>query len=91
MEVDELAPLSQTLIKYVKNVVWTLLYYSRSAVLPLAEAFIEIAERQSKRTEDFLISCYQFLDYVASHSHAAVLFLASDMILEVQSDASYLS
>eukprot|EP00957_Ditylum_brightwellii_P137827 10507969-Ditylum_brightwellii.AAC.1 len=34
---------------------------------------------------------HQLLDYVATHQNAAVCFVASDMILTVHSDASYLS
>eukprot|EP00957_Ditylum_brightwellii_P181863 13854655-Ditylum_brightwellii.AAC.1 len=35
--------------------------------------------------------CHQLLDYVATHPNAAVRFVASDMILAVHSDMSYLS
>eukprot|EP00957_Ditylum_brightwellii_P090443 6887935-Ditylum_brightwellii.AAC.1 len=34
--------------------------------------------------------CHQLLDYVATYPNAAVCFVASDMILAVHSDASYL-
>eukprot|EP00957_Ditylum_brightwellii_P035237 2672431-Ditylum_brightwellii.AAC.1 len=36
-------------------------------------------------------ACHQLLDYVATHPNAAVRFIASEMILAVHSDASYLS
>eukprot|EP00957_Ditylum_brightwellii_P035238 2672432-Ditylum_brightwellii.AAC.1 len=36
-------------------------------------------------------ACHQLLDYVATHPNAAVCFVASDMILVVHSDVSYLS
>ena len=51
MEVDQLAPLPSTLIKYVQNVVGTLLYYERAVDLTLAATLSAITARQAKRTE----------------------------------------
>ena len=36
-------------------------------------------------------ACHQLLDYVATHSHAGICYLASNMILTVHTNASYLS
>jgi hypothetical protein len=36
-------------------------------------------------------TCHQLLDYVATHSNAGIHYLASDMILAVHINASYLS
>jgi hypothetical protein len=35
--------------------------------------------------------CVQLLDYLAHHSDAKVRFYASDMVMNIHSDASYLS
>ena len=37
------------------------------------------------------MTCHQLLDYVATHPNAGIRFHASDMILAVHTDASYLS
>jgi hypothetical protein len=36
-------------------------------------------------------ACHQLLDYVATHPNAGICYLASDMILAVHANASYLS
>ena len=90
VEMDQLAPLSPTLIKYVQNFMGTLLYYSRKVDPTLAAALSAIAARQAKGTEYILTACHQLLDYSAIHLYLAIVFLTSDMILEVHYDASYL-
>ena len=50
-----------------------------------------IASEQAEPTEGTLIKIQQFLDYAATHPDAVLTFKASDMILAVHSDASYLN
>ena len=50
-----------------------------------------IASRQSKGTENLKKEVKQFLEYCATHPNAGVRFVASDMMLALHSDASYLS
>ena len=50
-----------------------------------------IASEQTKGTKHTLEKAYQVLDYLASHPDAVVRFRASDMVLNIHSDASYLS
>jgi hypothetical protein len=50
-----------------------------------------IASEQANPTEATMQKCKQFLDYVASQEEAVLTFRASDMILAIHSDASYLS
>jgi hypothetical protein len=57
----------------------------------MAATLSTIASRQSKGTEQLEAEVKHFLDYCATHPHAAVRFVASDMILALHSDASYLS
>ena len=54
-------------------------------------ALSAIAVEQTKATEKTMSRCIQLLDYLAGHSEAKVCFHASDMILNINSDASYLS
>ena len=54
-------------------------------------ALSSIAVEQTKATEKTLGHCLQMLDYLASNSEAKVRYHASDMIMNIHSDASYLS
>ena len=54
-------------------------------------ALSTIASEQPKGTERTMKKCKQLLDYLATHPEATVRFHASDMILNIHSDASYLS
>ena len=57
----------------------------------MAATLSSIATRQSKATTNLEEEVNQFLDYCATHPNAGVRFVASDMILAMHSDASYLS
>ena len=54
-------------------------------------ALSSIAVEQTKATEKTLGRCLQLLNYLASNSEAKVRYHASDMIMNIHSDASYLS
>jgi hypothetical protein len=50
-----------------------------------------IATEQTKATEKTLATTNQLLDYLATHPDATIRYNASDMILHIHSNASYLS
>ncbi len=54
-------------------------------------ALRSIAMEQTKATDRALERCMQLLDYLASNNPAKVRFHVSDMIMNIHSDASYLS
>ena len=54
-------------------------------------ALSTIASEQAHGTENTMRKTKQLLDYLATHSEATVRFHASDMVLNIHSDASYLS
>ncbi len=54
-------------------------------------ALSSIAMEQTKATDRTLERCMQLLDYLASNNPAKVRFHASDMIMNIHSDALYLS
>jgi hypothetical protein len=54
-------------------------------------ALSTIAAEQTIATERTLAKCTQMLDYLAHNGTAKVRFHASDMIMNIHSDASYLS
>jgi hypothetical protein len=51
----------------------------------------DMAMEQTKATEKTQAATNQMLDYVATHPDATTRYHASDMILCIHSDASYLS
>jgi hypothetical protein len=51
----------------------------------------DIATEQTKATEKTQAATNQMLDYLATHPEATIRYHASDMILHIRSDASYLS
>ena len=53
--------------------------------------FNAIAHDQTNPTEKTKERVLQFLDYMATHPNAIIRFHKSDMVLNVHSDASYLS
>ena len=57
----------------------------------MARTIRSIASRQSKATEKVDEEVQNFLDYCLTHPDAAVRYVASDMILALHLDASYLS
>ena len=75
--------------KYVQQVVGKFQYYVRAVDLTIQQALSAIAEEQSKPTERTLERVKQFLGYMATHPDTVICFYASDMILNVHSDASY--
>jgi hypothetical protein len=54
-------------------------------------ALSSIASKQTRGTTNTMAKAKQLLDYLATHPDATIRFRASDMILNVHSDASYLS
>jgi hypothetical protein len=54
-------------------------------------ALSTIASEQAKGTQNTMLKTKQLMDYMATHPNATVRFNASDMIMNVHSDASYLS
>ena len=67
------------------------MYYARAIDLTSLHALSAIASEQAKPTKQTLARVQQLLDYMATNPNAVVRFYASDMILNLHSDASYLS
>jgi hypothetical protein len=77
-------------IKCVQKIVGSILYYARAVDMMVLIALSTIAVKQTKATEKTMAQCTQLLDYLSGHADAKVRFHASDMILNIHSDASYL-
>ena len=77
--------------KYVQQVLGSFLFYARAIDMTILHSLSAIASEQSKPTQKTLERIKQLLDYMATHPDAIVRFYASDMVLNLHSDASYLS
>jgi hypothetical protein len=88
---DDTAMLDAKGIKRVQQIVGSILYYARAVNMTVLMALSSIAVEQMKATEKTMGRCVQMLDYLASNLEAKVRFHASDMIMNIHSDASYLS
>ncbi len=77
--------------KHVQQIVGSFLYYARAVDLTILMALSEISSQQATPTENTMKHVNQFLDYMWTHPDAIIRYHASDMILNVHSDASYLS
>ena len=77
--------------KFIQEVIGVFLYYGRAVDSTMLTALSAIASAQAEPTEDTMARCKLFLDYAATHQDAIITYHASDMVLAVHSDASYLS
>ena len=77
--------------KLIQQIVGSFLYYAQAVNATIPMALSEIAMQQAAPTENTKQQADQFLDYMWTHPDAKILYRASDMILNVHSDASYLS
>ena len=69
----------------------TFLYYARAVDSTMLVALSAITSEQARPTKTTMDKVNQFLDYAASQEIAVLTYEASDMVLAVHSDASYLS
>ena len=77
-------------IKYVQSVVGSLLYYARAIDNTILPALNDISKNQANPTQHTLDQCQRVLDYVNTYQNVLVRFYASDMILNIETDAAYL-
>jgi hypothetical protein len=66
-------------------------YYARAVDMTVLMALSTIAMSQAKPTKNTMAHCVQLLDYLAMNADAKICFYASDMIMNIHSNASYLS
>ena len=76
---------------FIQEVVGVFLYYARAVDCTMLAALGSLASQQANPTDDTMKKTKQFLDYAATHQDATITYRASDMVLAVHSDASYLS
>ena len=89
---DDSSPLLPTkTINLVQQIIGTLLYYSIVVDPTILAALGSISAQESKGTEQTYADTLWLLNYAATHPDAKIRHTASDMVLHIHSDASYLS
>ena len=71
--------------------VGSIFYYACVVDITVLMALSSIAIEQTKGTTLTMEKAKQLLDYLATHPDATIRYRASDMIMNVHSNASYLS
>ena len=90
-DLDTSPPLTGDAITRLREVVGVFLYYARAIDNTMLVALGSIAAHQAKGTQATADACVDLLNYAASHPDAVIKYFASDMILHIHTDASYLS
>ena len=76
---------------FIERVTGALLYYARCVDMTMLVAINAIATARKHGRRKTLDATVQLLNYAATHPNATVVYHASDMVLHIHSDASYLS
>ena len=89
--VDNSPLLSGDKIKWVQAVVGAFQFYARAIDPTMLTAVYDIASPGGPPTERLITMCERLMAYAAAYPDNELRFYKSDMILETQADASYLS
>jgi hypothetical protein len=87
---DETTPLTAKQCLTIQKVTGSAMYYARAVDPSVLMPLNDIATELTKATEKTQAATNQLLDYLATHPDATIRYHASDMILHIHSDASYL-
>jgi hypothetical protein len=88
---DETPSLTAKQCLTTQKVTGSVLYYARAVDPTVLMPLNAIATEQTTVTGKTQAATNQLLDYLATHPDATIKYHASDMILHIHSDASYLS
>ena len=77
--------------KFIQKVNGKFLYMGRAVDPTILTALSALASQQAAPTETTMKQAKQLLDYLATQEEAVLTFRASNMVLALHSDASYLS
>ncbi len=88
---DLFPPLPPDRVNQIQQIVGTVMYYARAVDITILAALSSITAEQAQATKQTEQHIHTLLDYLATHKDAMVRYVASDMILNIHSDASYLS
>ena len=88
---DESQVISDERRTEIQRIIGTVLFYARALDLTTRVSLSSLASEQTIATEITEAKCQHLLDYLATHPATIIRYYASDMILNIHSDASYLS
>jgi hypothetical protein len=91
MAEDKFPPLNKVGKKFIQGVCGVFLFLACRVDGGLLPALSALASQQANPMEQTMALCKQFLDYMASQDKAVLTYKASNMVLAVHSNASYLS
>jgi hypothetical protein len=86
---DTSSPLPPAGKTRVQKVVGSFLYYGRAVDITILKALNTLARQQSAPTTKTAETTNHLLDYLATHPDTSIRYYASEMILQLHSDASY--
>jgi hypothetical protein len=82
-------PLGTDETKFIQAVAGSLLYYARAVDSTILPSLSSLATEQAKPTTKTKKTVMQLLDYLATQEEAILTYNASNMILQVHTDAGY--
>ena len=91
LPLDESPTFYKEKIKKIQGVVGSILFYACSVDSTSLVGLNTISMQQTSATENTLKITEELLDYAATHPDAKIRYIASDMIIQIHTDASYLS
>ncbi len=91
MAEDTTSPINKAGKKFIQEVCGVFLFLARGVNGSLLPALSALASQQANTTEQTLALFKQFLDYMTSQDKAVLTYKASNMVLAIHSNASYLS
>jgi hypothetical protein len=89
--VDDSPPLSPSDTHRLQEIVGCLLFYARAVDCTMLTAVNHVSSEQAKPTQQVLAAATRILQYAAAYPNHELVYHACDMVLTIQSDASYLS
>jgi hypothetical protein len=90
-EKDNSPALSKAGGKLIQEVCGVLLYLARAVDGGLLPALSSLASQQANPSERTMELCKKFLDFMSCQEEAVLTYRASDMVLAIHRNASYLS
>jgi hypothetical protein len=88
--VDDMSPLlTDDKKKLCQQIIGVMAYYARIIDGTMLGAVNRLASKQATATQETLDACYHLLQYAATYPSCSVVYRPSDMILWMDSDASY--
>ena len=88
---DDTDNLNEPRVKEIQRIIGGILYYAHAVDHTGLTALSSVDGDRAEATERTEAQEQQLMDYFATHPHATIRYYASDMILNIHSDASYLS